>query len=343
MKLTLGANVMLKKTSYTQASGLGETAAMPYDTLYDNEGNLSYRYLYNQALAEEVNSTEGLNFMGYNAIEESAYNKYKADDLYMKYFLQANFTLCRGLDFELKAQYEKRKINASEYDEADSYMMRSMINEFASTNSRGGFDYNIPQGGHMLYRDTNYDNYNVRGQFNYRNTFGDKHDVTALLGAEAREDKNDVHIGERYGFDAQRLTYGQVDWMTLSKTGVVGQLYAASRTKAENLYIADVKHRYVSAYFNAGYVYDSRYSLNASVRVEQADLFGSDPKYRYRPLWSLGGSWNVDKEQFMRDMTWLNMLKIRATYGITGMVDQTSSPYLLASFATSPYTNSPIT
>ena len=104
-----------------------------------------------------------------------------------------------------------------------------------------------------------------------------------------------------------------------------------------------MKHRYVSAYFNAGYVYDSRYSLNASVRVEQADLFGSDPKYRYRPLWSVGGSWNVNNEGFMSDITWINLLKLRATYGITGMVDQSSSPYLLASFATSPYTNSPIT
>lgn len=343
MKLTLGANVWLKKSSYTQASGLGATAAMPYDTLYDNDGNLSYRYLYNQVLAEEVNATEGLNFMGYNAIEESGYNKYRSDDLYTKYFLQANFDLLPGLDLELKAQYEKRKVNATEYDEADSYMMRSMINEFASANSRGGFTYNIPQGGRMYYRDTNYDNYNVRAQFNYRNTFGEKHDVTALLGAEAREDKTTQHIGERYGFDAQRLTYGQVDWKTLSQTGVVGSLYAASRTKAENLYVADVKHRYVSAYFNAGYVYDSRYSLNASVRVEQADLFGSDPKYRYRPLWSVGGSWNVDKEQFMRDLTWINMLKVRATYGITGMVDQSSSPYLLASFATSPYSNGPVT
>lgn len=343
MKLTLGANIWLKKTAYTQATGLGYAAAMPYDTLYDGEGNLSYRYLYNQVLAENVNSTDGLNFMGYNAIEESTNNKNKTDDLYMKYFLQANFDLLPGLDFELKAQYEKRKVNASEYDEADSYMMRSMINEFASTNSRGGFTYNIPEGGHQLYNDTNYDNYNVRAQFNYRNTFGDKHDVTALIGAEAREDKSNQHIGERYGFDAQRLTYGQVDWRTLSQNGVIGQLYANSRTKAENLYVGDVKHRYVSAYFNAGYVYDSRYSLNASVRVEQADLFGSDPKYRYRPLWSVGGSWNIDKEQFMRDLTWLNMLKFRATYGITGMVDQSSSPYLLASFATSPYSNGPVT
>ena len=343
MKLTLGANLILKKTSYTQASSLGATAAMPYDTLVDENGDLSYRYPYNRVLAEEVNRTEGLNFMGYNAIEESGYNKLKSDDLYMKYFLQANFDIFDGLDFEVKGQYEKRKVDGKEYDEADSYMMRSMINEFASTNPRGGFIYNIPQGGRLYNQIANYDYYNIRAQFNYRNTFGEKHDVTALIGGEIRQDKYGMNISERYGYDDQRLTYGQVDWQTLSKTGVIGQLYANSRTKSENLSISEVKHRYVSAYFNAGYVYDSRYSLNASVRVEQADLFGSDPKYRYRPLWSVGGSWNVNNEGFMSDITWINLLKLRATYGITGMVDQSSSPYLLASFATSPYTNSPIT
>lgn len=343
MKLTLGANLLLKKTDYTQASYLGETAAMPYDRLLNDDGTPAYRYPYNQWLAEEVNRTEGLNFMGYNALEESAYNRLKTDDLYMKYFLQANFDIYAGLGFEVKAQYEKRKVDAKEYDEADSYMMRSMINEFASTNPRGGFTYNIPLGGRLYNQTANYDYYNVRAQFNYRNTFGEKHDVTALLGGEIRQDKNTINISERYGYDDQRLTYGQVDWRTLSQTGVIGQLYANSRTKAENLYVADVKHRYVSAYFNAGYVYDSRYSLNASVRVEQADLFGSDPKYRYRPLWSVGGSWNINNEEFMRNLTWLSLLKVRATYGVTGMVDQTSSPYLLASFASSPYTNSPIT
>ncbi len=342
MKLSLGANLRLKKTDFTQATGLGYAAAMPYDTLTDDEGNLTYRYLYNQVLAEEVNAIDGLNFMGYNAIEESARNRYKSDDLYMKYFVQANFDLTSGFDLELKGQYEKRKVNAKEYDEEDSYMMRSMINEFASTNPRGGFIYNIPQGGHQLFSDTNYDNYNLRAQLNYRNTFADKHDIAALIGGELREDKSNSHIGERYGFDAQRLTYSQVDWKTLSQTGVVGQLYANSRTKSENLYLSDVKHRYVSAYLNAGYVYDGRYSVNASVRVEQADLFGSDPKYRYRPLWSVGASWNMEQEKFLRDVTWIDRLKLRATYGITGMVDQSSSPYLLASFGTSPYSNGPI-
>ena len=345
LRLMIGANIRLQKTAYTQANGLGATDAMPYDTLFDADGGLSYRYPYNQVLAEKINATDGLQYMGYNAIEESGRNKLKSDDLYMKYFLQANFdiTPVPGLELELKAQYEKRKVNDSQYDEADSYLMRSMINEFASTNSRGGFDYNIPLGGRQVFRDTSYDNYNLRAQLNYKNTFADLHDLTVLAGAEAREDKSTSHIGERYGFDALRLTYSQVDWKTLSQTGVIGQLYANSRTKAENLYLSDVKHRYVSAYLNAGYVYDARYAVNASVRVEQADLFGSDPKYRYRPLWSVGGSWNINREQFMQKFVWLDMLKIRATYGITGMVDQSSSPYLLASFVNSPNTNSPIT
>ena len=42
-------------------------------------------------------------------------------------------------------------------------------------------------------------------------------------------------------------------------------------------------------------------------------------------------------------MDWLDMFKLRLTYGITGNVDQTSSPYLLAYYLTSLYTNSPIT
>ncbi|MCM1518899.1 MAG: SusC/RagA family TonB-linked outer membrane protein [Pseudoflavonifractor sp.] len=342
MSLTLGADLAFNKTSYSMASGLGATAAMPYDLLYNPDGTPAYRYLYNEVLAQTVNETEGLNFMGYNAAQESALNKLKTDNLYMKYFIQTNFDITRDLGLEVKFQYEKRKLDASEYDEADSYMMRSMVNEFASTDARGNLVYNIPQGGRLYTMDTDYDYYNLRAQFDYKKTFGGRHDVTALIGGELRQDLTKSHAGERYGYDDQKLTYNQVDWKTLSQEGVVGALYSASRRKSENLTVTEVKHRYVSAYLNAGYIFDSRYSLNASVRVEQADLFGSDPKYRYRPLWSVGASWNVSNESFMKDITWLDMLKLRCTYGITGNVDQSSSPYLLAAYSTSFYSGAPI-
>ena len=62
---------------------------------------------------------------------------------------------------------------------------------------------------------------------------------------------------------------------------------------------AEVKHRYVSGYFTGNYTYDRRYSLSGSWRIDKTDLFGADPKYRGRPLWSVGAGWNINNEAFM--------------------------------------------
>ena len=345
MKLTLGMDTRFNRSEFCQASGMGYTSAMPYDRLYDDDGQPVNRYIYNQVLAEQLATQDGYYDMGFNAAEESKHNIKKTDRQYLKLFLHTDFNITKDLDLELKFQYERNHAETNEYDEENSYMMRSILNEFASRNDDGTLTYHIPRGGHLLTGNTNASYYNLRGQFNYKKEFAGKHDVSALLGGEIRQDKNRSASSERYGYDDMRLTYSMVDWATLSKDGVEGGLYSALRRRSEVLNVYEEMHRYVSAYFNAGYTYDTRYSLNGSVRVEQADLFGTDPKYRYRPLWSVGASWNVTNERFVKDagMDWLDMFKLRLTYGITGNVDQTSSPYLLAYYLTSLYTNSPIT
>ena len=50
----------------------------------------------------------------------------------------------------------------------------------------------------------------------------------------------------------------------------------------------------------------------------------------------------MTRESFLNDIAWLDMLKLRTTYGITGNVDQ-SSPYLLGTYANSLYTQASIT
>lgn len=343
LHLTLGTNASFDRSRQSEATGLGYTAAMPYDRLLNADGTHSYRYLYNEVLAQQVNATDGLQFMGYNAIEESELNQLTTNNTYTKYFAQAVVDITRGLQAEVKMQYEQLSIASEQYDEAQSYKMRALVNEYASAGTGGQFVYNIPLGGHLLSQNTRADYYNLRMQLNYSTVLAERHALTALVGGELRQDGRRSSTSERYGYDDQKLTYGQVDWLTLSRTGVVGQLYAAPRRLSEQLAVSEVLHRYVSAYMNGGYTFDGRYALNASVRVDQADLFGTDPKYRYRPLWSVGASWNATNEHFLNSVGWLDMLKLRATYGVTGNVDQSSSPYLLAGFATSLYTNGPIT
>ena len=350
-KFAYGANANFSRNKSSQAE-IGDLGAMPYERLTDDEGMPVYIYDsfkdgmpngYNYYRAQQINETEGLKFMGFNALEEADKNMLKEKTMYLKLFAHADFKILKGLDLGVKFQYEKTNYDNEQYDEEDSYKMRKMINQFASNDGRGGFVYNIPEGGHMAEKHDRYDNLNFRAQLNYHTTIDEKHDIVALAGGEIRQDGYRSTRGERYGYDSRKLTYTQVDWLTLNQTGVVGQLYGNPQKSGEVLGMQDVMHRYVSAYANFGYTYSSRYTFNGSVRVEQADLFGTDPKYRYRPLWSVGASWNASNEDFLKEVNWLNVLKVRLTYGITGSVDQSSSPYLIGTYNQSNNTNSSIT
>lgn len=342
-KFNVGNTLIVNDVKSYGAPFQSGTAAMPYDSIYNPDGSLAYIYPFNYYVSEQLGATDGLQPMGYNVIEEARNNRRNNKNLYWKFFTRANVDLALGLSWSVQVQYENRWANSEVYDEVNSYFMRRRVNEYATTNPNGGFNYNIPLGGHMSETNSHGSNLNIRTQLDYRTTFADKHDIAVLLGGEIREDKFHSTQNERYGYDDQKLTYQNVDWATLNKTGVIGQLSSARKTLGELLALGDTRHRYVSGYFNAGYTFNSIYAFNASVRIDQADLFGTDPKYRYRPLWSVGGSWNISNEKFLKDVKWINMLKFRVTYGITGNVDQSSSPYLLGAYITSPYSGANLT
>lgn len=341
LKFTYGTNIDYQNGKDGKGNK-GFLAFMPYERITDDNGNPVYQYTYNPFLAEKVSNTEGLKSLNYNAMEEYRNNAETTRNLYLRLFTQADLKLAKGLDLNLKFQYEDNYYNKEIYDEENSYIMREKIDTYASSDGKGGFIYNIPEGGHMKEQNSRSSFYNVRGQLNYNTTLFEKHAITALIGGEIRQDKWRTTYSERYGYDEQKLTYKQVDWLALQE-GVKGQLYNNVVNSSEDARVTETLHRYVSAYANVGYTYDSRYSFNGSIRVEQADLFGTDPKYRYRPLWSVGISWNVNNEKFMKAITWLDLLKLRMTYGITGNVDQNTSPYLVGDYFTNYLTNTGIT
>ncbi len=66
----------------------------------------------------------------------------------------------------------------------------------------------------------------------------------------------------------------------------------------------------------ADYNYDGRYYLQASIRTDGSSLFGSNK--RWGTFWSLGASWNIHNELFMQNVHWVNLLKLRASYGVNG-------------------------
>ncbi|WP_400080928.1 SusC/RagA family TonB-linked outer membrane protein [Winogradskyella sp. R77965] len=80
-----------------------------------------------------------------------------------------------------------------------------------------------------------------------------------------------------------------------------------------------------SYFFRALYNFDNKYYLNGSVRTDGSSVFQTD--VRWGTFYAVGASWRIDQEEFMQNISWLDQLKIRASYGEIGN-DQLNDSYL---------------
>ena len=71
--------------------------------------------------------------------------------------------------------------------------------------------------------------------------------------------------------------------------------------------------------------------INGNIRFDGSNLFGSNPKYRYLPLWSVSGKWIISNEHFLSGSELVNNLAVRASYGLRGNIVEESTPQIVAS------------
>ena len=73
----------------------------------------------------------------------------------------------------------------------------------------------------------------------------------------------------------------------------------------------------IESYFSRlNYSYGGKYYASASVRRDGNSRFASDS--RWGSFWSVGGGWNLNREEFMKGVDWVNLLKVRSSYGVVG-------------------------
>lgn len=149
------------------------------------------------------------------------------------------------------------------------------------------------------------------------------------MGAERRATRMTGTRVYYMGYDDNSLTYTPYNAMVLSPISGTESLTGSFNWYSKNYnYESYIEDRYVSFFGNASYTYDDKYTMTGSMRIDQSNLFGTDPKYQYRPLWSVGGSWHLSSEKFMKNVRFLDRLSIRVTYGIGGNVPKDVGPYL---------------
>lgn len=290
----------------------------------------------NGAVAAKLKTLSDFKSVGFNVLDELQNGMTTTKNMSVRSFANIKVDLFKGLSYNAQFQYENARIDQDTYNESSSYVMRNIYNAYTTYNATTAkYAHAVPDGGRYRQLSTQKWNYTLRQQLSFDRFFGNKgneHSIAAIAGFEMRQTMTPRSIEQlRYGYDPQTLTSVNLDDYSLSQTGISSYIYGTTKTLgALSTQQNEIKHRYVSMYSNLSYTFRSKYSLTGSVRVDQADLFGSDPKYRYRPLWSAGAGWNASNEDFLKNIDWLSLLKVRATYGINGNVDQTSSPYLVA-------------
>lgn len=76
------------------------------------------------------------------------------------------------------------------------------------------------------------------------------------------------------------------------------------------------KYTLASFFGRVDYNFKGKYYIGASVRSDGSSKFGSNNKWGYFPAFSAG--WKLSEEAFLKDVSWLNELKLRGSYGSTG-------------------------
>lgn len=138
-----------------------------------------------------------------------------------------------------------------------------------------------------------------------------KHRMNAMVGYSYQYYKWERNYANNYNFPTDFFQWYNLGIGQALKEGKAGMGSSAS------------ENTLIGFFARVSYAYDNRYNLLVSVRREGSSKFGDNNKWGTFPSASLG--WTISNEKFMEGITWLNNLKLRAGFGITGVIP--NNPY----------------
>lgn len=264
--------------------------------------------------------------LAYNPVDELGLRDNKVDELINRIVAGVTIKPYKGIKFEGVYGYYKSNLKNTTFLDQNNYSVRRELTAFtvAPVAAGGVPTYYLPvTGGRQTNLNQNQRNWNVRNQLSYDKSWNNqKHQLTVLAGQEIQNQLTVVNASTVRGYNPDLLTFGSIDYKALN-AGIANTVYPNSGTRgvlADNSFSAsELENRVVSYYANVGYTFNNKYTINGNWRLDQSSLFGKDKSAQDRPVGSGGLSWYASREDFLKNVNWLNRLILRGTYGITGL------------------------
>ncbi|MCL2417234.1 MAG: SusC/RagA family TonB-linked outer membrane protein [Bacteroidales bacterium] len=219
----------------------------------------------------------------------------------------------------------------------DSYRMRLSFND--GTSRTNPVVRHVPAGGRLDESRGTANNWVFRTQINYQQNFNNfRHRLTGFAAAEVMQETNEaVTMPTRFGFDPRSATFNAGFNLLNMQQNVNAiqqdMLFARSAPLLGGhmgLPYAVRDQRRVSWMGNFSYEFDNTYIISGSVRWELSNFYGTAREYRYRPTWSIGGTYKMINKPYMaplRDI--FDRFNVRATFGVLGSDVLNFLPYLV--------------
>lgn len=327
-RLTLSTAVNVHYSN-SENNGIGIerlVSEVPFHNMLDEEGN---RIQYYMVDPWEGKNREEMGYLPYatNLLDEQEANDNTSDVFSARLQLALKLNIINGLDVETRFQYERSYSNSENLYSQSSPYMRGLINDNTIVTD-GKLVRNLPMGARFDQSRSDLEAWTWRSQLTYNGDWNDsKHMLAVVLGHEMRMYRTTGRSSIQFGYDPNALTYIPID-ETAWKQGTYKTWYNLKSDIPSLHSSSEQDNRDISVYLNGAYTFMNRYSLSASGRVDQSNLFGNDSDYKYNFIWSTGVSWRISEEQFAKT-DWMDQLMLRFTYGIGGNVNKNFYPVLM--------------
>nr|WP_199079739.1 SusC/RagA family TonB-linked outer membrane protein [Pedobacter sp. ASV19] len=275
-----------------------QTADSPYGSFSSwVQTNPYYRILdpsqkYLEVAPSPSTSDLGLDPSGNEMIPNPFYNAAlksfsKSSSLNLQNNFQATADFSTAFRFQINAQISK-SVNEStiftspldtQFDGTDDPLLKGT---YAYSKS-GGLSYTLNAG------------------FTYAKVLKERHSITANLRAEASENNQSINGYNATGFPA-------------ASNGNPAFAYGFTNGSRPNA--ANSRTRRTSLVTAINYSFDRRYNIDLNFNLDGSTAFGLNK--RFAPYYSAGISWNIMNEKFMKEFTWINNLRLRGNWGLTG-------------------------
>ena len=301
--LTLALNSSYNVNKLFPVSSGAYLEVPPIFSPYLEDGK-TYR-LYNKVWSETKKDFEMKQFY-YNYLPDREYN----DNMQRTIVTDANF----NLSWKIAEGLQLRSIFGFKVNSGheDTYDARTTIRGMSSGEPVG----------YSGRKDVSYTSWNNNNVLDFNRMFGKFH-TQVMAGLELNSQSNKYTYVAGSGFMNDKIK--EIEYAENISTGSY----------------SNVKNTRDMSYFGrAEFGYDSRYIISGNIRRNGNSIFGKYSKWG--TFWSAGLSWNIHKEHFY-NIKWLNVLKLKATYGKAGSsrIDATTATGTYNYSDTYSYMNSP--